>query len=88
MIRLMNCLSECVPVDSLNPNLLMSQILLSTLMPYILPFLLLIYPLVVLVKTLIDLEEGEPVRIVTKNILIVVLSHIALRSGQVAFEIC
>ena len=59
-------------------SFLATQIMLSTILPYIIPFLGIIYPLVRLTKSMLDIED-ESVRSCTLRSVIVVWSHIALR---------
>ena len=57
---------------------LAAQIFLSTVLPYIVPFLALIYPLIKLSKSMLDIEE-ENMRDCTIRSVLVVWTHIAMR---------
>merc|ERR1711981_554754 len=56
---------------------LAAQIILSTILPYILPFVCLIYPLIKLSKFMMTIEDGY-IRSCTLRTVIVVWTHIAL----------
>ena len=59
---------------------LAGQIVLSTLLPYVLPFLCLLYPLFSLCRALLEMEdEGNGVRAVVRNAVVVAGSHVVLR---------
>jgi hypothetical protein len=59
-------------------SFLATQIILSTLLPYIIPFACLVYPLYRMTSTLAELEN-EQIRVSVKTILTIVWTHIALR---------
>lgn len=65
--------------DSMNLNaFLAAQIILSTILPYIVPFVGIMYPLIKLSKSMLDIEDGH-VRSCTLRSVIVVWTHVALR---------
>ena len=57
---------------------LAAQIILSTVLPYIIPFAAITYPLVKLSKSMLDIEDGS-IRNCTIRSVIVVWAHIVLR---------
>ena len=57
---------------------LAAQIILSTILPYIIPFICLLYPLIKLSKFMMTIEDGY-IRSCTLRTVIVVWTHIALR---------
>ena len=69
--------------DSINlKGFLATQIFLSTILPYIIPFLAIIYPLFKLSKAMLDIED-ETMKECTIRSVLVVWSHIALRSVEI-----
>ena len=65
--------------DAMNlKTFLVVQIFLSTVLPYIIPFVAITYPLIKLSKLMLDIEDGG-VRNCTIRSIIVVWAHIALR---------
>ena len=57
---------------------LVAQIILSTVLPYLIPFVAIAYPLIKLSKLMLEIEDGS-VRNCTIRSVIVVWAHIALR---------
>ena len=57
---------------------LIMQILLSTILPYLIPFIAIMYPLVKLSKSMLDIEESNARNCTIRSVL-VVWTHIVLR---------
>ena len=76
--------SFCIRSEELSlGQFLAGQIVLSTLLPYVLPFLGLTYPLYSLSRRLLEMEDGvEGVRHVVRNAVIVAGTHVLLRSAR------
>lgn len=71
-------IQHCFRQDNENePSFIASQIILSTLLPYVIPFLGLAYPLYRMTRSLADLEN-EQLTVSVKTILTIVWSHIIL----------
>ena len=65
--------------DSMNLKAFLgAQIILSTVLPYIIPFIGIMYPLAKLTKYMLDIDDGN-LRSCTLRSVLVVWTHIVLR---------